>query len=258
MTPSSDCSAFVMAFEKFEPVAYLCPAGVLTIGYGHTNSAGGDLFKEGERWSEVRARIVLDRDLARFARGVESSLKGRPVSQFQFDALVSFAFNVGIVAFRKSTVLRRVLAGDEAGAGAALLMWTKAGGKTLPGLVRRRKGERELFEGDIFAAMSSAHATPARTQPKIADAPRPPKGMAASKTGNAAVAAGGSAALVAWEAGKSAIEQAGAAKETARNAGELFGVSGSTALLFGAALVILAGAAFIWWDRRRKLHLDLV
>lgn len=119
--------------------AYRCPAGVWTIGWGCTEGV-----KPGMIWTREDAERALVRELARFERAVVA-LVTVPISQHQFDALVSFAYNCGSAALAKSTILRRLNEGDVAGAAAAFGMWTKGGGRVLPGLVRRRQREAELF-----------------------------------------------------------------------------------------------------------------
>lgn len=128
-------------FEGLRVEAYKCPAGVWTIGYGHT---GPDVYK-GLRITPERACRLLEQDLEKFETGVAEALGGAPTTQNQFDALVSFAFNCGLGAFRKSAVLRLHRAGRYKLAAAALLLWVKGGGRTLPGLLRRRNAERRLY-----------------------------------------------------------------------------------------------------------------
>lgn len=115
-----------------------------TIGYGHTSRAGPPDVVRGMTITAAQAEDILRADIEKFSLGVEALIKV-PVNENQFGALVSFAFNVGVGAFRSSTLLRKLNAGDYAGAANEFLKWTKADGKTLPGLVIRRKGERSLF-----------------------------------------------------------------------------------------------------------------
>ena len=120
--------------------AYLCPAGVLTIGYGHT---GSDV-KEGSRVSREEAENLLTRDLERFEKDILKMVKVE-LTQNQFDALVSFTYNVGSGALKGSTLLKKLNVGSYMEAADEFLKWTKAGGKELPGLVKRRRTERALF-----------------------------------------------------------------------------------------------------------------
>jgi len=119
--------------------AYRCPAGVWTIGWGCTEGV-----KPGMVWTREQAEFALRRELARFEAAV-NRLVSVPINQHQFDALVSFAYNCGEGALAKSTILKRLNAGDMAGAASAFSMWTKGGGRVLPGLVRRRQRESALF-----------------------------------------------------------------------------------------------------------------
>lgn len=134
----------IMRFEGFRETAYLCPAGVWTIGYGHTARSGPPGVAQGMTMPEEEARVVLGRDVERFAADVRLALR-RDISDRQFSALVSFAYNVGSGAFRSSSVLKAVNAGDFEAVPRRLQLWVKAGGKVLPGLVRRRAAEVELF-----------------------------------------------------------------------------------------------------------------
>lgn len=130
----------IKQFEGLYLKAYRCPAGVPTIGYGHT--AGVAM---GQTVTQQQADDYLRRDVRQFERAV-SRLVRVPLTQGQFDALVSFAFNLGEGALAQSTLLRLLNAGDYAGAAAQFERWNKAGGRVLPGLVRRRAAERALFE----------------------------------------------------------------------------------------------------------------
>ena len=130
----------IKQFEGLYLNAYRCPAGVPTIGYGHT--AGVAM---GQTITQQQADDYLRRDVRQFERAV-ARLVTVPLTQGQFDALVSFAFNLGEGALAQSTLLRLLNAGDYAGAAAQFDRWNKAGGRVLPGLVRRRAAERALFE----------------------------------------------------------------------------------------------------------------
>lgn len=131
--------AIVKESEGLRLKAYLCPARVLTIGYGST----GPHVKPGMVITEAQAEALLRDDLSRFEDAVA---KAAPrATQNQFDAMVSLAFNIGIGAFLKSSVLRQHLAGNHVAAGQAFGMWVKAKGRTLPGLVTRRAAEAALY-----------------------------------------------------------------------------------------------------------------
>lgn len=136
--------ALIRQFEGFRGEAYRCPAGVWTIGYGHTSAAGPPEVKPGMRMSEAEARAVLARDAELFARVVRRALT-REVNESQFSALVSFAFNVGEGAFRRSSVLKAVNEGRFDDVPERLMLWVKADGRRLEGLARRRRAEARLF-----------------------------------------------------------------------------------------------------------------
>lgn len=120
-------------------VAYRCPAGVWTLGWGCTEG-----IREGMVWTESDAEEALRRELSQFEAGV-NRLVTADINQNQYDALVSFAYNVGLGGLQRSTVLKRVNSRDFSKVPAALAMWNKGGGKVLPGLVARRQREGALF-----------------------------------------------------------------------------------------------------------------
>jgi lysozyme len=130
----------IKKFEGLRLRAYRCPAGVWTIGYGHTKTA-----KRGQVITEAEADRLLREDLHVFERGVLDALGGAPTTENQFSAMVSLAFNIGLGAFRRSKVLALHKAGKTAEAARAFANWRKAGGKVLPGLVRRRAAEAKLY-----------------------------------------------------------------------------------------------------------------
>lgn len=137
--------SLVKHFEGLFLQAYLCPAKIWTIGYGHTGLKHNDgTVKRGRVITEDEAERLLALDLnTKYAPGVKRLLRV-PVTQAQFDALVSFHFNTG--ALNSSTLLRKLNVGDTAGAAKEFDKWTRGGGRVLPGLVRRRRAERRLFE----------------------------------------------------------------------------------------------------------------
>ena len=119
--------------------------GVWTIGYGQTGRYYGKRVRRGMTTTKAEAHAWLrDHSIKTYEDAVTQAVKV-PLNQNQFDALVSFTYNVGIGALKQSTALRKLNAGDYAGAADALTMWTKCRRKVLAGLVRRRKEERALF-----------------------------------------------------------------------------------------------------------------
>jgi len=142
MKTSDAGTTLVKSSEGLKLIAYKCPAGIWTNGYGHT----GPDVTPGQVITQVQADALLARDLERFEAGVARLVQVH-LSQNQFDALVSFSFNLGLGALQGSTLLRLLNAGDYAGAAAQFPRWNKAGGKELPGLTRRRAAEQALFLG---------------------------------------------------------------------------------------------------------------
>ena len=135
---------FSASFESFEPKAYYCPAGVLTIGYGHTGTnAKGESLQEGDTVTPEQAKRLLYEDVLWAEDTVNE--QHLHLTQNQFDALVSFVFNVGATAFAHSTLLKKLKSCDFEDAADEFLRWNKAGGKVLRGLTTRREAERDLF-----------------------------------------------------------------------------------------------------------------
>jgi lysozyme len=151
MKTSSAGIDLIKEFESFASDVYRCAAGKPTIGYGHVLRPGETIKTPITR---AKGEEILRADLERFERAV-TQLVQVPVTQGQFDALVSFAFNVGedIDADTKaeglgdSTLLKKLNAGDAQGAADEFPKWNKCGGKVLAGLTRRRNAERALFLG---------------------------------------------------------------------------------------------------------------
>ena len=129
----------VQSFEGLRLEAYLCPAGVPTIGWGHT----GPNVTMPMKIDLSKAEAMLAKDLRRFEECVARDCPDATDSQFA--AMVSLAYNIGSTAFKRSTVLRMHKAGKHKRAAAAFLMWVFARGKKLRGLVRRRRTEAALY-----------------------------------------------------------------------------------------------------------------
>ena len=136
----------IKEFEGFSANAYLCPAKIPTIGYGNTFYADGRKVKLGEQISKTDALELLEKVVNKdFADKIFPYIKVK-VTQNQFDAMVSLAYNIGVGNFLKSTLLKKVNAGDFVGASEEFLRWNKAGGKELLSLTKRRKREFDLFK----------------------------------------------------------------------------------------------------------------
>lgn len=139
--------ALIREFEGCHLTAYPDPAhgwSVPTIGVGHTSAAGPPKVTRGMTITADEADDILARDLGKFEAAVRS-LVHVPLTDNQFAALVSFAFNLGPGNLSGSTLLRKLNRGDTAGAAAEFAKWNRAGGKVMRGLTRRRIAERDLF-----------------------------------------------------------------------------------------------------------------
>lgn len=131
----------VKSFEGCRLKAYRCPAGVWTIGYGHT--AG---VREGMEITQEVADMLLAEDLDRFEKNVSALVEGVALNPNQLSALVSFAYNLGVGSLQKSTLLNKVKANPcDPNIASEFLRWVRAGGKVLRGLVRRRNAEANLY-----------------------------------------------------------------------------------------------------------------
>jgi lysozyme len=160
---SKAAAAMMHKYEGYKNRPYLCPAHMWTIGYGHVlyqdqirlpmvahegKIARKDypLKPEHNRvWAKQETDDLFDADIASFERGVLRLVPGVVGHQGRFDALVSFAYNVGLGNLQRSTVRIKANRGEWEGAADALLLWNKAGGKVFVGLDRRRKEERAFF-----------------------------------------------------------------------------------------------------------------
>lgn len=130
----------IKKYEGCKLESYLCPAQVLTIGYGHT---GSDV-KRNMKITEQEAEKLLQKDLERFEIGVLKSVKVN-LTQNQFDSLVSFSYNCGLGNLQSSTLLKLLNLGDKQSAAKEFVKWCKANGKVLDGLLKRRLEEQKLF-----------------------------------------------------------------------------------------------------------------
>lgn len=134
----------IKGFEDLRLKAYDDGVGVWTIGYG-TTSINGVKVKKGDTCTAEQAKAYMAQDLKKFESAVNTAVKV-PLNQNQFDALVSLTYNIGIGAFKDSTLLKKLNAKDFKGAAAQFDRWNKGGGKVMQGLVNRRAKERNLFE----------------------------------------------------------------------------------------------------------------
>jgi len=214
----------IIEFEGFRSAAYLCPAGVWTIGFGFTKGV-----KPGDKMTRSEAAERLKRELVEYEQGVLLACTSPP-NENEFSAMVCFAFNVGIAGFKKSTVLKRHNEGDKEAAARAFGLWNKAGGKTLPGLTRRRMAEAALYLEPVAIA-----------EVEMPQAIDPEKPMTASTINRASVVAGGTASIAAVTQTLGAINQVKAEVNTMGD------------WLVPALLVAVVGlCAFVVWERLKQ------
>lgn len=159
-------------FEGCRLTAYLCPAGVPTIGYGFTSGV-----KLGDTMTQKQCDERLARELMAYEVSVMRATGGL-IKQSEFDALVSFSWNVGIAGMKNSSVVKAHNRGDKTGAARAFGLWNKAGGKVLPGLTRRRSAEAAMYLSDSAGQVMA----------QAVDAPKP-------LTSSTTMIAGGTAAI---------------------------------------------------------------
>lgn len=214
---NAETITLIKRWEGLRLHAYLCPAGIWTIGYGHT---GADVHA-GLTITEQEADALLRRDLLRFEAGVHQAVQV-PLTGGQFGALVSLAFNIGLAAFQRSTLLRRLNAGDYTGAQEQFHVWRRAAGEVLPGLVNRRAAEAALFG-------RGEHVTSQYIRPDPEPSPRAQ--AATEATGYTAATAGGVGAVLTEQAQQMAF--IGGNSQTIRLVCTLL-------MLAGLALVVLA------------------
>ena len=136
--------ALIKEFEGCKLTAYQDSVGVWTIGYGWTQPVDGKPIRAGMTINQETAERLLKTGLVSYESDVSLLVKVG-MTQGQFDALVSFTYNLGSRSLSTSTLLRKLNAGDYAGAADEFLRWNKAGGKVLNGLTRRREAGRALF-----------------------------------------------------------------------------------------------------------------
>lgn len=131
-------------FEGKRLVAYDDGVGIWTIGFGTTIYPNGIRVKKGDTCTEAQAKAYMQNDLKKFEYAVNDAVN-IPLNQNQFDALVSLTYNIGAAAFSKSTLVKKLNAGDISGAADQFDVWINAGGKRMQGLVNRRSKEKLLF-----------------------------------------------------------------------------------------------------------------
>jgi lysozyme len=161
----------IESFEGWSPVWYPDPAHgwkVPTLGFGHTDAAGEPKYAatKNKTYTKAEGREILRRDLKKYADAISSQVKV-PLNANQYGALVSWCYNVGPGNTGKSTLIKKLNAGDYKAVPSELAKWNKAGGKVLAGLTRRRKAE-----GDLFQTPWVGGAQPAAAPPKPVPGPQ--------------------------------------------------------------------------------------
>lgn len=229
------------AKTMFKP--YVCPAGVLTIGWGHTND-NGRKFKEGDTWTKGECDAELRADMQRFEKAVKRRVKVA-LTQSQFDALVSFTYNCGEGNLARSSLLRLVNAKDFEGAANEFAKWNRGGGKELRGLTRRRAAEAELFRSGTQTIQADDEEMPQRVDPAAGTT----KPMGTSKIGNSQIAIGAAGAAEAVSKVKDALDQANSVKQGAKDLGIgdiLHVLDTSPTFWLAIAIIVVAGCAWYW------------
>jgi lysozyme len=221
---------FIKDFEGFRSHAYKDVAGVWTIGYGFTHDV-----KPGDTITEEQAAKRLRAELMTYETGVLRATGGN-VNQNEFDALVSFAFNVGVAGMARSSVIKAHNRGDKQAAARAFGLWNRAGNRVWPGLTRRRAAEAALYLEPVPDDVSDPLEGPRMDMPQHVD---PESSMARSPINRAAVATGAGAGVAAVAEVASAVQQTKSALET---------LGPWLVPLLLVAVVGLAG--FIVWQRR--------
>jgi len=146
-------------WEGLRLAAYQDVKGVWTIGYGHTAGAGKPYVHKGMTITADEAEAMLARDLGQYERTVTESVKV-PLNDNQFAALVSFCYNVGVSAFRRSTLLKKLNKGDYEAVPAELMKWTRSGNKYPKGLKNRRAAEAGLWAKGEFVSSRNVRPQP--------------------------------------------------------------------------------------------------
>ena len=244
---SEGLNALLKKFEGCKLKAYRCPAGILTIGYGHTSAAGMPAVIDGMTITQKQCDDILRMDLIQYETDVINMVK-QPLTQNQFDVLVDFCYNAGAGNLKSSTMLKKINSGNLDMVPAELMKWTKGGGKVLPGLVRRRQAESAWWLAGEPAVITKAVEEPSADEhEQRADPdPIPVRTMADSKQGNAALLTAGLGGLGA------AKEIAAQAQDASDTANQFVGLLGNSNFIIMAAIIGLGAAIWFW----RKQHME--
>ena len=142
MNISKEGLSLIKKFEGCELEAYLCPAGVWTIGYGHTKDV-----KEGDKINKDEADYLLQEEMIEYESYINDFVEV-PLNQNQFDALCSWVYNLGPTNLKNSTMLRVLNEEKYTDVPQEIKRWNKAGGEVLDGLIKRREAEAKMFAGE--------------------------------------------------------------------------------------------------------------
>lgn len=238
MQTNAEGLSLIKIHEGLRLKAYKDPVGIWTIGYGHTSAAGDPEVKAGLEITREEAEAILRRDLAKYEKAVADAV-GEDLSDNQFSACVSLCYNIGPGNFVKSSIVRFIKQGRFTDAADAFLLWNRAGGKILPGLVKRRASEAALFvkPGIVAKPLAKMAPTPIpppsapSTEQKVEQAPGKPLSLSTTNV------AAGVAAVATISA---------SAKEIATNASSVFSGQNAIGVL---AVVVLAALGWIVYQR---------
>ena len=237
MKISNDGLKLIKRYEGLKLNAYKCPANVWTIGYGHTYQV-----RSGDKITESVATEYLKNDVRHAQNAIDRYVKVS-ISQYQFDALVSFIYNVGAGAFKKSTLLKMLNKRNYEGASNQFKRWNKAGGRVLKGLSRRRADEAELFAND----------TDVEDMPQAIDAPIV-KTSLTSKTNISSIAGIGGIALTQLDTIKSTFNDV---TDLASQGGDIADKVGGLAGAFDWKMMAVIGViglfGYIIYERNKKV-----
>lgn len=144
MKTSEKIKSMIKKWEGCRLKAYRCPAGVWTIGYGHTQGVTAGMVI-----TQAQADAMFEEEIEKFEKQVRPLIAGVELNQNQYDALVSLAYNIGVGALGRSTLLKKVKANpNDPSIRASFNQWIRGGGKILQGLVNRRKAEANHYFGN--------------------------------------------------------------------------------------------------------------
>jgi lysozyme len=243
--------ALLKKFEGCKLKAYRCPAGILTIGYGHTSAAGNPAVTDSMTITQKDADDILRRDLVKYETEVHDMVE-QPLTQHEFDVLVDFCYNAGAGALKSSTLLKKVNAAQFDDVPAELMKWTKGkipgkGTQVLPGLLRRRQAESAWWNTEVGQAPSTPEQIFNHEQEhRITPEPLPTPSMASSKQGNAALLTAGLGGLGA------AKEIAAQAQDASDTADKIMGLLHNPNFVIMAAVIALGAA--IWYFRKQHME----